>query len=95
MRKSISTRYLLRGVALKQLRSTHTQKGRKAMSFEQFMIEFLSCKREEYIRVGQHVSTFLHKTRPDIANKICGTMEDCFCVDVRIPAFLDKVKELW
>lgn len=65
------------------------------MRFDDFLIELLSSKREEHIRVGQHVYTFLHKARPDIANKICGTMDDCFCVDVRVPAFLYKVKELW
>jgi hypothetical protein len=65
------------------------------MSFDDFLVKLLSSKREEHIRVGQHVYTFLHKARHDITYKIVGTMEDCFYVDSRIPAFLNKAKELW
>lgn len=64
-------------------------------SFDSFLIDLLSSKREEHIRVGQHVYTFLHKARPDIANQICGKMDDCFAVDYKVPAFLRKVEELW
>jgi len=48
------------------------------------------------LRLGQKLFNVLYSFyRPDIANKIRGSIVDPFNNDNMIPAFLDKVDELW
>jgi hypothetical protein len=48
----------------------------------------------ETLRAGQLAFNELHRTDPDIANKIRGTMDDPFYDDTRLARFETKVAAL-
>lgn len=45
--------------------------------------------------MGQAYFNILADLRPDIAESISGSVLDCYEYDSQVPAFLEKVKELW
>lgn len=52
-------------------------------------------RNENDLRLGQYLFNHLCGYRIDIANKIRGSIVDPFNNDDLIPAFLEKVDELW
>ena len=46
-------------------------------------------------RQGQAYYNSLHAHRPDIAYSLTGTVFDPFYNNARLPAFFEKVEELW
>jgi hypothetical protein len=64
-------------------------------------VEWLRAKHKPHtrdeldLRLGQILFNTLDYYRPDVTDKICGTAIDPFYDDDNVPAFLEKVDELW
>ena len=52
-------------------------------------------RNENDLRLGQYLFNHLCGYRMDVADKIRGSIVDPFYNDDKIPAFLEKVDELW
>lgn len=52
-------------------------------------------RNENDLRLGQYLFNHLYGYRMDVADKIRGSIIDPFYNDDNIPAFLEKVDELW
>lgn len=52
-------------------------------------------RNENDLRLGQYLFNHLYGYRPDVADKIRGSLDDPFYNDDKIRAFLERVDELW